>query len=117
MKNTFYTFLFLFSTTILGAQVSLEQQVSDTACVCLSAIDTSKISSKSNGYKMGCLQQAMLKNNETIIKHYTTEKRKEEDLEKMGIKGSLMIKVQNILSEQCKAYQIFERKVQARRVP
>ena len=97
------------------AQQTIEDQVADTACACLSAIDSTKINSNSNGLKMACLQEAMIKNNESIVKTFETEKRREEDEEKRGLKGSLMIKVQNILAERCKSYQLFEQKVQERR--
>ena len=100
-----------------NAPVSIEQQVADSACVCLSAIDSLKIKSQSNGLKMECLQKAMAQNQESIVKNMETEKRKEEDEQKLGIKGSLMIKVQNILAVQCAAYKQFESKIQERRQP
>ena len=99
------------------SQINLEQQIADSACVCLSAIDSVVINSQSNGLKMACLQKAFIQNNETIIKNMETEKRKEEDEQKIGIKGSLMIKVQNLLAVQCAAYKQFEQKVQERRQP
>lgn len=110
-------FLCLGISPVLKSQISLEQQIADTACICLSALDTSNITSKSNGMKMACLQQAMIRNQENIRKQYETEMRKEEDEEKHGLKGSLMIKVQNILAEKCESYQLFESKIQERHEP
>ncbi|MFT6716868.1 MAG: hypothetical protein ACJA0Q_001516 [Saprospiraceae bacterium] len=104
-------------STISYSQISLEEQVADSACACLSAIDTAKINSQSNGLKMACLQKAMIQNKESITKEYSTSQRKEEDQAKIGIRGSLMIKVQNILTKKCVAYKIFETKIQERRMP
>ena len=117
MKYTLLLFLCFGLAPMLKSQISLEQQIADTACICLSALDTNDISSKSNGMKMACLQQAMIKNQENIRKQYETELRKEEDEEKHGLKGSLMIKVQNILAEKCASYQLFESKIQERHEP
>ncbi len=99
------------------AQMSIEQQIADSACACISQIDTALINSKGNGMKITCLQKAMLQNEEAITKAYTTEKRKKEDEEKIGLKGSLMIKVQNILATKCRVYQIFQEKIHQRRTP
>lgn len=115
MKHLMTLFFVVIVSITASAQNSIEEQVADTACACLSAIDTAQISSGSNGLKMACLQEAMIKNNESIVKVYETEKRREEDEAKMGLKGSLMIKVQNILAVSCPAYQLFEKKVQERR--
>ncbi len=115
-KFIVFGFAIMISSFAFG-QNSIEDQVADTACACLSAIDSSKISSNSNGLKMSCLQQAMIKNQEAVLKNFETEKRKEEDEAKLGLKGSLMIKVQNVLVKRCAAYNLFEKKVQERRVP
>jgi hypothetical protein len=117
MKKFIVLFVFALGALTVKSQVNLEQQIADSACVCLSALDTANIKSKSNSLKMECLQKAMTQNHESIIKNMDTEKRKEEDEQKLGIKGSLMIKVQNILAVQCAAYKLFEQKVQERRQP
>lgn len=107
---------FTFTLSIgLNAQDSIEDQVADTACACLSKIDTTTINSSTNGLKMICLQEAMIKNQESIIKVYETEMRREEDEAKLGLRGSLMIKVQNVLAVRCRVYQLIEQKVQAGR--
>lgn len=93
------------------SQMSLEQQVADSACYCLSNIDTTDIKSSSNGLKMACLQNAMIQNNESIVKELGTTQKREEDEEKQGLRGSLMIKVQNILAKECEGYQNFEKKL------
>lgn len=98
-------------------QESIEAQVADTACICLSNIDSAQITSKGNGLKMACLQEAIIKNQEIIEKKHAEEQRKEEDEDKRGIRGSLMIKVQNILAEQCDAYGKFEKEIQEKRQP
>ena len=115
-KVLVFVFAIMISSFAIG-QNTIEDQVADTVCACLSAIDSSKISSNSNGLKMACLQQAMIKNKEAILKNVETEKRREEDEAKLGLKGSLMIKVQNVLVKRCPAYNLFEKKVQERRVP
>jgi len=115
-KIIVFGFAIIISSFAFG-QSSIEDQVADTACICLSAIDSSKISSNSNGFKMACLQQAMIKNKEAVLKNFETEKRREEDEAKLGLKGSLMIKVQNVLVKRCSAYNLFEKKIQERRVP
>jgi len=117
MKKIFYTLAFVLVSTVSYSQLTLEQQVADSACTCLSAIDTSKINSQGNGLKMACLQKAMLQNQEAITKEYSTTQRKEEDEAKRGLQGSLMIKVQNVLSKNCAAYRLFQQKVQERRMP
>lgn len=116
-KITLFLVSFLFFLGAQAQEINIEQQVADSACACLSAIDTAMIKSQSNALKMDCLQKAIAKNQESITKKMETEKRKEEDEEKIGIKGSLMIKVQNILAVKCPAYQLFEKKVQERRGP
>lgn len=117
MKKILYTVTLVLISTISYSQISLEKQVADSACMCLSAIDTVNINSQSNGLKMACLQKAMIQNSESITKEYATTKRKEEDEEKIGLQGSLMIKVQNILSKDCAAYKLFQVKIQERRMP
>ena len=117
MKKTIYTLFLVVISTVSYSQISLEQQVADSACTCLSAIDTAKISSQGNGLKMACLQKAMIQNKEAIAKEYATTKRRDEDDQKIGIQGSLMIKVQNILSKNCEAYKSFQVKIRERRTP
>ena len=117
MKNTLFTLLLALISTVSYSQLSLEQQIADSACTCLSAIDTAKISSQGNGLKMACLQKAMIQNKEAITKELSATKRRDEDEEKKGIQGSIMIKVQNILSKDCATYQLFQTKIQKRRTP
>jgi hypothetical protein len=64
---------------------------------------------------MQCLSQAIQKNQEAINKNFETEKRKEEETEKIGVRGSILIKVQNILSNNCPQYAILEKKAQVQR--
>lgn len=97
------------------AQMTIEEQVADTACLCLSNLDTNQIKSNANVLKMSCLQQAIEKNNEAIQKNFKTEQRKEADQEKIGIQGSMLIKVQNVLTENCPVYAKFEQKMQTQR--
>jgi hypothetical protein len=117
MKNTLYFVILMVISMTSYSQVSLEQQVADSACTCLSLIDSAKINNQGNGLKMACLQKAMIQNKESITKEYATTKRRDEDEEKIGIQGSLMIKVQNILSKNCDAYKQFQVKIQERRTP
>jgi hypothetical protein len=97
------------------AQMTIEEQVADTACVCLSKLDTVDIKINANILKMNCLQESVKKNNEAIKKNFATEKRREEDQEKLGIRGSLLINVQNILTKKCSVYAKFEQKMQTQR--
>ena len=112
MKNYLLLVFALMFGVAMNAQDTIEDQVADTACACLSKIDTLQINSNTNSLKMTCLQEAMIKNQESIIKVYETEKRREEDEAKLGLRGSLMIKVQNILAIKCRVYQLIEKKVQ-----
>tara|TARA_B100000795_G_C22801587_1_gene442207 strand:- start:2501 stop:2872 length:372 start_codon:yes stop_codon:yes gene_type:complete len=98
-----------------NAQMTIEEQVADTACVCLSKLDTVDIKINANILKMNCLQESVKKNNEAIKKNFATEKRREEDQEKLGIRGSLLINVQNILTKKCSVYAKFEQKMQTQR--
>lgn len=98
-----------------NAQMTIEEQVADTACVCLSKLDTVDIKINANILKMNCLQESVEKNNEAIKKNFATEKRREEDQEKLGIRGSLLINVQNILTKKCSVYAKFEQKMQTQR--
>lgn len=97
------------------AQMTIEEQVADTACACLSKLDTADIKINANVVKMTCLREAIEKNNEAIQKNFATEKRREEDQEKIGIRGSLLIKVQNVLTKKCSVYAKFEQKMQTQR--
>jgi hypothetical protein len=38
-----------------------------------------------------------------------------EKMSKQGLQGELLIRVQNVLSEKCESYQIFEKNVQQTR--
>lgn len=98
-----------------NAQMTIEEQVADTACDCLSRLDTAQIKVNANVLKMTCLREAVQKNNEAIQKNFATEQRKEEDQEKLGIRGSLLIKVQNVLTKKCPVYAKFEQKMQTQR--
>jgi hypothetical protein len=117
MKKLICALVFVLVSTVSFAQLTLEQQVADSTCTCLSAIDTVKINSQGNGLKMACLQKALIQNKEAITKEYSTTQRKEEDEAKRGLQGSLMIKVQNELSKNCAAYNLFQQKIQERRMP
>lgn len=97
------------------AQMTIEEQVADTACLCLSKLDTNKIKSNANAIKMACLQEAIAKNQEAIQEDFKTEMRKEEDQEKLGLRGSMLIKVQNVLTKDCPIYARFEQKMQTQR--
>jgi len=96
-------------------EVSIEHQVADTACVCLSKLDSIEIKARANALKMQCLSLAIKKNQQAINKNFETEKRREEDVEKIGVRGSILIKVQNVLSKECPKYVLFEEKVQVQR--
>ena len=111
MRALLFTLIVLAFPLAMKSQLTLEQQVADSACACLSGIDTTQIKSSSNGLRMACLQQAMVQNNESIVKELGTTQKREEDQEKEGLRGSLMIKVQNILAKDCKYYKDFERKL------
>ena len=98
-----------------SAQMTIEEQVADTACYCLSNLDTAEIKVHANVLKMTCLRTAIEKNNAVIQKNFSTEKRREEDQDKLGIRGSLLIKVQNVLNKNCPIYARFEQKMQTQR--
>ena len=97
------------------AQMTIEEQVADTACYCLSKLDTAEIKVNANVLKMACLRSAIEKNNDAIQKNFSTEQRREEDQDKLGIRGSLLIKVQNFLNKNCTVYARFEKKMQTQR--
>lgn len=107
--------LFLGLLKISKAQMSIEEQVADTACLCLSSLDTIQIKSNANVIKMQCLNEAILKNQSAIQKNYATQKRREEDSDKMGIQGSLYITVQQSLTINCPIYALFEKEIQTYR--
>lgn len=115
--KAFLCLLFFASVLSISAQdeVTIEQTVADTACACFSALDSSQISSAKAELKSKCLQEAILKNQENIAKNYATEQRKDDQLQKEGIQGSMLIKVQNILSESCPNYILFEKRMQVGR--
>jgi len=93
-------------TSLSKAQLSLEEQVADSACVCLNNVDTAQIIKFSNAIKMQCFSEAVAKNEVAIRKNYETEKRREEDAGKVGIGGSLLIKVENELAKSCEKYAL-----------
>ena len=95
--------------------MSIEEQVADTACLCLSSLDTVQIKANANVIKMQCLNEAILKNQTAIQKNYATQKRREEDSDKMGIQGSLYITVQQNLIINCPIYALFEKEIQTYR--
>jgi hypothetical protein len=93
-------------------QMNIEEQVADTACLCLSKLDSVQIKANANVIKMQCLNEAIVKNQTAIQKNYATQKRREEDSEKMGIQGSLYINVQQELTLNCPIYSVFEKEIQ-----
>lgn len=103
---------FLVLCGVLNAQESIEQQVADSACACFSELDSAQISSATSALKSRCLQEAIQKNQVNITKNFETEQRKDDQLQKEGIQGSLLIKVQNILTQSCPNYQLFEKRMQ-----
>tara|TARA_Y100000589_G_scaffold216978_1_gene204691 strand:+ start:515 stop:916 length:402 start_codon:yes stop_codon:yes gene_type:complete len=107
--------LFLGILKISKGQMSIEEQVADTACLCLSSLDTVQIKANANVIKMQCLNEAILKNQTAIQKNYATQKRREEDSDKMGIQGSLYITVQQNLIINCPIYALFEKEIQTYR--
>ena len=55
-------------------------------------------------------------NKENIEKTYKEDRRMDsEKMSKQGLQGELLIRVQNVLSEKCESYQIFEKNVQQTR--
>lgn len=116
MKQIAITFLLFFGLTAVSqAQLTIEEQVADTACACMSKLDTVQIKSNSNVIKMQCLREAIEKNQEAIMNNYATEQRSEEDQAKIGLRGSMLIKVQNVLIEKCGIYALFEQRMQMQR--
>lgn len=107
--------LFCGISSISKAQMTIEEQVADTACACMTKLDTAQIKANANVIKMQCLSEAIEKNKEAIQRNYATEARREEDAEKLGIRGSMLITVQNELTESCPIYALFEQKMQTQR--
>ncbi len=95
-----------------NGQMTIEEQVSDTACLCLSKLDTAQIKANANAIKMQCLNEAITKNQIAIQKTYASEQRREEDTEKLGIQGSLYITLQHELIKSCPIYALFEKEIQ-----
>ncbi len=124
MKN-YFTLIILFVSYIGFAQKnnsnkktseSIEIMVADTACECFNQIDTTQMNSNFIHLKRDCLNQAILKNKENIEKTYKEDRRMDsEKMSKQGLQGELLIRVQNVLSEKCESYQIFEKNVQQTR--
>jgi hypothetical protein len=115
--KTILTIILMTSFFAIQAQdeITIEQTVADSACACFSALDSSQISSAKASLKSKCLQEAIQKNQENITKNYETEQRKDDQLQKEGIQGSMLIKVQNILSQSCPNYILFEKRLQVGR--
>ena len=113
MQRTIWILIFILgSLNVSKGQMTIEGQVADTACVCLSDLDTAQIKANANVIKMQCLNDAIVKNQIAIQKNYATQKRREEDSDKMGIQGSLYINVQQELILKCPIYALFEREIQ-----
>ncbi len=113
MKKSAAFLFFVFG--IIGfskGQMAIEEQVADTACVCLSKLDTAQIKSNANAIKMQCLNEAISKNQSAIQKTFASEQRREEDSEKMGIQGSLYFALQKELIKSCPIYALFEKEIQ-----
>ena len=116
MKKTLITLIFTMGIlTVSKGQMTIEEQVADTVCACLSKVSKSQIKANKNVIKMQCLSEAVSKNLTTIQKNYSTEQRREEDSDKMGSQGSLYINVQKELKKNCPAYALFESKVHSYR--
>lgn len=114
MKNLgLILLLFCGISSISKAQMTIEEQVADSACTCLSEIDTSQanIKGKINVLRMACMDKAIDQNKESIKKNYSTQQRKEEDQANAGIQGSLYIGVQKELAKNCPIYSVFQQKV------
>ena len=113
MKKTATILFFIFGIITLSyGQMTIEEQVSDTACICLTKLDTAQIKANANAIKMQCLNEAITKNQIAIQKTYASEQRREEDADKMGIQGSLYITLQHELIKSCPIYALFEKEIQ-----
>ena len=86
--------------------MTIEEQIADTACVCINRTDSAYIVSNASAVKMQCFSEALSKNETAIIKNYKTEQRSEADQEKAGIGGSLLINVENELLKTCPSYSM-----------
>jgi hypothetical protein len=116
MKKTLITLSFIIGIlTISKGQMTIEEQVADTVCACLNSVNENQIKANRNVIKMQCLSDGVAKNLTAIQKNYSTEKRREEDAEKMGVQGSLYINVQKELKKNCPVYVLFESKVHSYR--
>ena len=72
------------------AQMTIEEQVADTACYCLSKLDTAEIKVNANVLKMSCLRSAIEKNNDAIqiqCYDYSVESERQNHL-RIGINTS-----------------------------
>jgi hypothetical protein len=105
-KLAFTLFLFCGIFFTSNAQLTIEEQIADTACVCINRTDSAYIVSNASAVKMQCFSEALSKNETAIIKNYKTEQRSEADQEKAGIGGSLLINVENELLKTCPSYSI-----------
>ncbi|MFT4899608.1 MAG: hypothetical protein ACI9U0_001406 [Flavobacteriales bacterium] len=105
-KLAFTLFLFCGIFFTSNAQLTIEEQIADTACACINKADSVYIVSNASAVKMQCFSEALSKNETAIIKNYKTEQRSEADQEKAGIGGSLLINVENELLKICPSYGI-----------
>ena len=116
IKKTLTTLTFILGIlTISKGQMTIEEQVADTVCACLSKVSENQIKASKNVIKMQCLSEGVSKNITAIQKNYSTEQRKEEDSENTGLQGSLYINVQKELKKNCSTYALFESKVHSYR--
>ena len=116
MKKLGLTLMLFFGViAISNAQLTIEGQVADSTCACLNLADSVKIINNALAVKMQCFSEAVYKNSDAIKRNYQTEKRREEDAEKLGIGGSLLISVENELLKSCPIYQTVANNLQSYR--
>jgi len=101
--------LFCGITMVSKAQQSIEEQVADSTCACLAEADTARIQTTPRAVKTECFSKAIAQNSTAIRKNYQTEQRREDDLDKQGIGGSLLILVENELEKNCATYAILKK--------
>lgn len=99
----------------LKEELSIESQVADSVCICLSKIDSNQLNVSSNALVSNCLQQGITKNKEAIEKEHKNNRKDESQLLKEGISSSLLIRVQNVLSLNCSSYKKFDKEIQKSR--
>lgn len=116
MKKLGFILMLMFGISLTSnAQLSLEEQVADSTCACLNKADSVKIVNNALAVKMQCFSEAVYKNADAIKRNYETEKRREEDAEKLGIGGSLLISVENELLKSCAVYETVSKNLQSYR--